>query len=131
MNNNDNSTSSSSSASPTRSGTSSAPEGGNGGDDRGHRLAVAHGGLYFFRSLVWDLLESGKYSDFTIRVIKKGSSTPREFCVHRAIVCPQSKIFEAACRGEFVVCLLASWNEGEHYKYMDVYVYAGASLMDG
>lgn len=96
MNNNDHSTSSPSSTAP----------GGNGGDDRGHRLAVAHAGLNFFRALVWDLLESGKYSDLTIRVVNKGSSSPREFRVHRAVVCPQSKIFEAACRGEFVVCLL-------------------------
>ncbi|KAL1964973.1 hypothetical protein VTN77DRAFT_6173 [Rasamsonia byssochlamydoides] len=75
-------------------------------DDRGHRLAAAYGGLYFFRSLVWDLFESGQYSDLTIRV--KGSAAasaataPREFRVHRAVVCPQSKIFETACRGEFM-----------------------------
>jgi hypothetical protein len=69
--------------------------------DLGHRLAMAQGGLYFFRSLIWDLYLSGQYSDFTIRL--KGSA--REFRVHRAVLCPQSKIFEAACRGDFIVRL--------------------------
>lgn len=83
-----------------------------GGDrDLGHRLARAQGGLYFFRSLIWDLYLSGQYSDFTIRV--KGSA--REFRVHRAVLCPQSKIFEAACRGDFIVRLKKTKTPDEVY----------------
>ncbi|KAK6349378.1 hypothetical protein TWF730_010125 [Orbilia blumenaviensis] len=41
------------------------------------------------------LLESGKYSDFTI---KCGS---KQWKVHRAIICPQSKFFETLCDSDF------------------------------
>ncbi|KAL8656188.1 MAG: hypothetical protein Q9210_000415 [Variospora velana] len=41
------------------------------------------------------LLESGQYSDLTIKVGEQ------QFHVHRMMVCPQSKFFEAACNGKF------------------------------
>jgi hypothetical protein len=41
------------------------------------------------------LLQSGKYSDLTLRC------GGREFRVHRPIVCPHSPVFEAICSGEF------------------------------
>lgn len=59
-------------------------------------------GPYFFRSLIWGLYKNSQYTDFTIRI--KGSV--REFHVHRAVICPQSEIFEAACRGSFIVSTL-------------------------
>lgn len=68
------------------------------------RLEQRHRMLYslcFFSKLVSQLLESGQYSDFTI------ICGDREFRVHQAIVCPQSKIFERACTGQFVVCILS------------------------
>ncbi|KAL1999358.1 hypothetical protein VTN02DRAFT_4640 [Thermoascus thermophilus] len=58
-----------------------------------HRMLYS---LCFFNKLVGQLLESGQYSDFTI------ICGDREFRVHQAIVCPQSKIFERACTGKFV-----------------------------
>ncbi|KAL2005433.1 hypothetical protein VTN00DRAFT_2644 [Thermoascus crustaceus] len=58
-----------------------------------HRMLYS---LCFFSKLVSQLLESGQYSDFTI------ICGDREFRVHQAIVCPQSKIFERACTGQFV-----------------------------
>lgn len=62
-------------------------------------VPVVNDGSHFFRALVWDMYKTGLYSDFTIRV----QGSVREFHVHRAVICPQSRIFEAACRGEFVV----------------------------
>ncbi|KAJ6134487.1 hypothetical protein N7523_000809, partial [Penicillium sp. IBT 18751x] len=41
------------------------------------------------------LLESGRYSDLTI------SCEGRKFAVHRAIVCSQSSVFDAAVKGGF------------------------------
>jgi hypothetical protein len=43
------------------------------------------------------ILESGKYSDLTI------SCGDRVFNVHRAVVCPRSSFFAAACDGKFLV----------------------------
>ena len=43
------------------------------------------------------ILQSAKYSDLTVRC---GSE---EFKIHRAIVCPRSKFFAAACDGQFRV----------------------------
>ena len=43
------------------------------------------------------LLESGKYSDLTL------TCGDDEYRVHRAIVCPHSAFFEAACGGDFAV----------------------------
>ncbi|KAH0543146.1 hypothetical protein FGG08_002491 [Glutinoglossum americanum] len=43
-----------------------------------------------------NILKSGKYSDLTI------CCDSREFKVHRAIVCPRSRFFAAACDGEFL-----------------------------
>jgi hypothetical protein len=62
-------------------------------------VPVVNDGSHFFRALVWDMYKTGRYSDFTIKV----QGSVREFHVHRAVICPQSSIFEAACRGEFVV----------------------------
>ena len=45
-----------------------------------------------------NLLSSSQYSDMIIR------SGSEEFKVHRAIVCPRSKFFAAACNGLFQVC---------------------------
>jgi BTB/POZ domain len=45
----------------------------------------------------WSILQSGKYSDLTI------GSGDREFHVHKAVICPQSPFFMAACDGEFKV----------------------------
>ena len=45
-----------------------------------------------------NLLTSSEYSDLIIRT---GSE---EFKVHRAIICPRSKFFAAACKGSFQVC---------------------------
>lgn len=70
---------------------------------RQHRhtnTSLSNDGPYFFRSLIWGLYKNSQYTDFTIRI--KGSA--REFHVHRAVICPQSEIFEAACRGSFIVC---------------------------
>jgi hypothetical protein len=44
------------------------------------------------------LLKSGKYSDLTI------FCGEQKFFVHRAIICPRSKFFSAACDGGFKVC---------------------------
>ncbi|KAI4153852.1 MAG: hypothetical protein LQ341_000467 [Variospora aurantia] len=41
------------------------------------------------------LLESGQYSDLTIKVGEE------QFHVHRMMICPESKFFEAACNGKF------------------------------
>lgn len=43
------------------------------------------------------ILESSEYSDMTVCC---GSE---EFKLHRAIVCPRSKFFAAACGGQFQV----------------------------
>jgi len=43
------------------------------------------------------LQDSAKYSDLTL------ACQGQEFHVHRAIVCPHSKFFEAACDGDFEV----------------------------
>src|SRR5947207_15393716 len=43
------------------------------------------------------LLESGKYSDLTL------TCGDDEYRVHRAIVCPHSAFFEAACGGDFAI----------------------------
>ena len=43
------------------------------------------------------ILQSAKYSDLTVRC---GSE---EFKIHRAIVCPRSTFFAAACDGQFRV----------------------------
>ncbi|CRG90548.1 BTB/POZ domain protein [Talaromyces islandicus] len=67
-------------------------------------VPVVNDGSNFFRSLVLDMYKTGKYSDFTIKV----DGSAREFHVHRAVICPQSRIFEAACRGEFVEALTRS-----------------------
>ena len=48
--------------------------------------------------LTQDSLRSGQYSDFTIRC-SDGNSIP----VHRAIVCPRSKVISAAINGVFKV----------------------------
>jgi hypothetical protein len=45
------------------------------------------------------ILESAKYSDLTL------SCSDREFHVHRAIVCPRSPFFAAACDGKFLVSI--------------------------
>ena len=45
-----------------------------------------------------NLLTSSEYSDLIIR------SGSEEFKVHRAIICPRSKFFAAACKGLFQVC---------------------------
>ncbi|EED21912.1 hypothetical protein TSTA_091530 [Talaromyces stipitatus ATCC 10500] len=63
---------------------------------RHHR--ISNDSPYFFRSLIWGIYKNRQYTDFVIRV--KGSVT--EFHVHRAVICPQSGIFEAACRGSFI-----------------------------
>jgi hypothetical protein len=42
------------------------------------------------------LLKSAKYSDLTTLVCKG-----REFYVHRAVLCPKSTFFDAACSGGF------------------------------
>ncbi|OKL60932.1 hypothetical protein UA08_03624 [Talaromyces atroroseus] len=88
-----------------------------------HRLALSNEGPYFFRSLVWGIYRSGEYSDFTIRV--KGSV--REFHVHRAVICPQSEIFEAACRGRFIEASTNSMtltdDDPEIVQYMIKYLY--------
>ncbi|KAG5804747.1 hypothetical protein H9Q74_004426 [Fusarium xylarioides] len=42
-----------------------------------------------------DLLKTGKYSDLTISCGKD------QYRVHKAIICPRSNFFEAACSGEF------------------------------
>lgn len=68
-------------------------------DSHTTNVPVVNDGSHFFRALVWDMYKTGRYSDFTIRV----NGSAREFHVHRAVICPQSRIFEAACRGEFVV----------------------------
>ncbi|KAH8696049.1 hypothetical protein BGW36DRAFT_342510 [Talaromyces proteolyticus] len=65
---------------------------------RDYLLPTVNDGSHFFRSMIWDMYKTGKYSDFTIKV--KGFE--REFHVHRAVICPQSTIFEAACRGKFI-----------------------------
>lgn len=49
-----------------------------------------------------NLLDTGKYSDFTL-VCNGHDETPVEIAVHRAIICPQSDFFEAACGGSFLV----------------------------
>lgn len=45
-----------------------------------------------------NLWSSSQYSDVIVRT---GSE---EFKVHRAIICPRSKFFAAACNGPFQVC---------------------------
>ena len=45
-----------------------------------------------------NLWSSSQYSDLIIR------SGSEEFKVHRAIICPRSKFFAAACNGPFQVC---------------------------
>ncbi|KAI9767184.1 MAG: hypothetical protein M1839_004603 [Geoglossum umbratile] len=45
----------------------------------------------------WSVLQSGKFSDVTI------SNGEREFKVHKAVICPQSSFFMAACDGDFQV----------------------------
>ena len=45
------------------------------------------------------LLNSQTYSDITIRC---GSA---EYKLHRAIICPRSTFFTAACSGEFMVSI--------------------------
>ncbi len=49
------------------------------------------------RASLSSILNSGKYSDMTI------CCGGREFMVHRAVVCPRSRFFAAACDGEFQV----------------------------
>ena len=44
-----------------------------------------------------NLFNSSDYSDLTIRCEE------REWKVHRAIICPQSKFFAVACNGDFKV----------------------------
>ena len=44
------------------------------------------------------LLSSSQYSDMIVR------SGSEEFKVHRAIICPRSRFFAAACNGLFQVC---------------------------
>jgi hypothetical protein len=46
------------------------------------------------------LMESKKYSDLTLLC------GGREFAVHRAIVCPRSPFFDAACGGCFEECAM-------------------------
>lgn len=53
----------------------------------------------FFADMAWELYKSGEYADLTIKI----KDSAKEFRVHRAVVCKQSKFFEAACRGDFAV----------------------------
>ena len=41
------------------------------------------------------LYDDGKYSDLTVK------SSEKTYRVHKAIVCPRSKFFAAACDGHF------------------------------
>ncbi len=43
------------------------------------------------------LYESGDYSDLTV------CSSRKEHKVHRAILCPQSRVFAVTCKGDFQV----------------------------
>ncbi|KAF4443092.1 hypothetical protein FACUT_1646 [Fusarium acutatum] len=82
-----------------------------------------------------DLLKTGDYSDLTI------SCGQDQYRVHKAIICPRSHFFEAACSGEF-----KEGQKGEidlpdddpvaermmiQYLYHDTYVPAGAIHRDG
>jgi hypothetical protein len=49
------------------------------------------------RATLSSIFNSGRYSDVTI------CSGGREFMVHRALICPRSRFFAAACDGEFQV----------------------------
>lgn len=66
---------------------------------RYRQYRLQNDGPYFFRSLIWGVYQNRQYTDFVIRV----KDSQKEFHVHRAVICPQSQIFEAACRGTFVV----------------------------
>lgn len=66
---------------------------------RYRQYRLQNNGPYFFRSLIWGVYQNRQYTDFVIRI----KDSQKEFHVHRAVICPQSQIFEAACRGTFVV----------------------------
>ncbi|KAH8656126.1 hypothetical protein BGZ60DRAFT_417837 [Tricladium varicosporioides] len=57
---------------------------------------IRKGGTHASLSSVF---ESGKYSDLIIR------SGDRVFKVHRAVICPRSRFFAAACDGPFQECI--------------------------
>lgn len=53
--------------------------------------------------LCYRLKISADYSDLTITCGEK------EFKVHRAVICPRSDYFDAACKGEFKVRTALIW----------------------
>ena len=48
-----------------------------------------------FSSSNWALLQSGQYSDLTVKC------EAREWKVHRLVICPRSGFFENACKNDF------------------------------
>ena len=50
------------------------------------------------------LFDSGNFSDFVINCKTK------TWKVHKAVLCTQSKFFESACHGSFIVCDTVSSN---------------------
>ena len=68
------------------------------------------------------ILKSSAYADMTVRC----DST--EFKLHRAIVCPRSKFFAAACDGQFQVCGLQIRFDGGRTVVLTLLILGGERL---
>ncbi|GAD93082.1 BTB/POZ domain protein [Paecilomyces variotii No. 5] len=83
--------------------------------------AMLHMNYCFFHGLLGKLLDDGSYSDFTIRC------KDREWKVHKAIVCSQSDMLDAAVNGRFTEAetgvITLSDDEPEIVDYLIHYFY--------